>query len=900
MTINPDQTVSRHLADAAARWADHGAMTDGQLTLSYRELLAAVQQVAQLVRHDEPAAAAPVAVIGGLDAWTIVGMLGVLWSGRILSVLDGKLPAERQTQVLDILQPGLLLYSRTPPPPSAGRLPQIDLSGIDRTPPAQPVTAHDQLHTPAIVTFSTGTTGAPKGVIRSQAVLLRHMLIYSAQNPPQPGDSVALLYHPAFSSAAADIYPTLFGGATLQIIDPADQSAQQLRDRLLTADLTHLHLHASLLRPLADVLPSGTVFRRLCALRPSEHTDGADLRRFLHRLPGDCIVSHTLSSSETGPITHVARRADADWPNGLLPVGVPLHDLTLRLLDDAGNDVAPGTIGRIQVSSPGVALGYWRDPERTAQVFRATDDPAIRVFESADLACLLPSGDLQLHGRADRRVKIRGHSVALDAVEQTLSALPDVGAAATVALPDRQGNLQLFAYVSPVDGRYCDPLRLMTELRRRREAALLPRRIIVLAQLPRHANGKIDYRALPAPERTRLPSAVPYAPPDHPFTEQIAAIWADVLELEPIGIDDEFTALGGDSIRALQLLHRLEQLHGRDLPANLLREGSTVRRQAALLQQAVPAAKQAPQPAVPRTAATVLRRAVNRTIFALLYGLVLLLLQTGIIDRRYARQRRLLQQLSTAYGCQLPEPDLWRRSVLADMLLNKPFWRGPYRYLSFERRHRYDRLIIDGAAVTFVGLSHLIAARRAGTGAILVTYHGVSHALRRHRLAEHLGLTHIPTISAARADVAARRDGRPAAVSRGDTVFDGLAVLRSGGVVTFASDSVQRSDQNYCLRFHAATRSIGPGFAEAALLSGASVLPIHHRCDRHGRVSIIIGAPFARPDPTTAHEAQISILLQQYLDWLAARIAEDPASLQWRHLPRELVMAPARRDGALE
>jgi acyl-coenzyme A synthetase/AMP-(fatty) acid ligase len=895
----PAFTIAQRFFTTAAAHPDYPALRHGETLLTYRDAADAVRRAAAAAESAAAAAPAtePIAILGRLDVWTPLLLLAVFSSGRAACVLDSSLPAQRLQELLEDLAPTAVLSTV---PHDAALVPAA-ASFCCLTPealcsgPLPAVVGREVLDSAALIQYSSGTTGKPKGIVRSQRALINHTQIHYRATAPQAADVIASLYHPAYGAATSDIFVALWYGAQVVLINPTGRTPSQLAAELIQAELTHLHLHSSLLRPLSDALPDGISFPRLRSLRPSDRTEGADLRRFTAHLPADCVVHHTLSSIETGPMARFQQRADAAWPDGPLPVGAPIADVTLRLLDEAGNDVTPGAIGRIQVSGPGVALGYWRDPERTAQVFRATEDPTIGVFESADLARLLPSGELQLHGRADRRVKIRGHSVALDAVEQALLTLPDVADAAAAAFPDQHGNLQLFAYVSPSAGRHCDPLKLTAELRRRREAALLPQRILVLEQLPRRPNGKIDYQALPLPGRTRPPSAAPYAAADSPLTAQIAAVWAAVLELEPIGIDDDFVALGGDSIRALQLLHRLEQLHGGELPADMLLNGSTVRRQAALLQQAAqptPDAVDEPRHTGWSSTATALRVAVNRIIFALLHAVVRLLLRTGFIDRQYAPQRRLLQQLSAAYGCRLPEPELWRRSVLANLLLNRPFWYGPQQKLQLVWRDRYDRLVADGAALRIVGLEHLEIARHTGTGAILVSRHDVARALYKYRLAEHLGLPPIRSVSAARANSDARRTGRSAAASRGSTAFNALAALRRGGIILFASDNPQQSDASHHLRFHTGTRAVPPGFAEVALLSGAPVLPVHHRCDRDGRVSLVIGAPFNRPDPDLPHEAQLTVLLQQYADWLAARIAEDPASLQWRHLPRELDYAP--------
>jgi acyl carrier protein len=274
---------------------------------------------------------------------------------------------------------------------------------------------------------------------------------------------------------------------------------------------------------------------------------------------------HTLGSGETGPVCRFICAHDTPLDGETVPVGYPVAAAQVSLLDEAGQIVEGAGVGEIVVRSRYLSQGYWRRPELTAQRFQIDPaDPRYRSYRMGDLARRRPDGMLELVGRKDRRVKIRGYTVALGDVEAALTAQPGVLEAAVSAQDAAaDGANQLVAYV--VAGAAASP-RLRAALAAQLPAYMLPARIVFLPTLPRQPNGKVDSRALPAPGAARPALATAYVAPRTALEQQIAAIWAEVLALESVGVEDNFLDLGGNSLQAMRIVSRVAALTHTDIP----------------------------------------------------------------------------------------------------------------------------------------------------------------------------------------------------------------------------------------------------------------------------------------------------------------------------------------------
>ena len=265
-----------------------------------------------------------------------------------------------------------------------------------------------------------------------------------------------------------------------------------------------------------------------------------------------------------------------------MPVGYPIEDREVLLLDAAGRPVPSGEPGEIVLRSRYLALGYWRRPDLSREAF--TPDPAdgaLRRYRTGDLGVVTPDGCLTHLGRQDFQVKIRGHRVETAEVELALLELDGVQEAVVTAREGRGGEQELIAYVVPA-GAPPAPDALRAELGSRLPDYMVPAAFVTLPALPLTDTGKVDLRALPAPGRLR-PLPLPPAAPATPAEEALAAIWREVLDLDEIGVHDDFLELGGNSLLATQVLARVQQLFGTHLPPSALLGAGTIAEMAGLL-----------------------------------------------------------------------------------------------------------------------------------------------------------------------------------------------------------------------------------------------------------------------------------------------------------------------------
>jgi aryl carrier-like protein len=245
-----------------------------------------------------------------------------------------------------------------------------------------------------------------------------------------------------------------------------------------------------------------------------------------------------------------------------VPIGVPLDNVEFRVLDEGLHPVPEGEIGELYLCGGGVARGYHGRAALTASRFLADPQaarPGARMYRTGDRVRLLPNGQFDFHGRADRQVKVRGFRVELGEVESLLSGCPQVSSVAVVAVPGADGDKRLAAYAAVSPGADLAISQLRGYAMRTLPAHAVPATFLLLDQLPLDANGKVDRRALPDPwaSRSGLHGLPPYAPPRTELERVISVAWAEALELDSVGIDDEFFTLGGDSLRSVSVLERL-------------------------------------------------------------------------------------------------------------------------------------------------------------------------------------------------------------------------------------------------------------------------------------------------------------------------------------------------------
>ena len=454
---------------------------------------------------------------------------------------------------------------------------------LDERPPRIAI-APDAL---AYVFYTAGSTGEPKGVMQSHRNLLQLARLYHEEIGLSPEDRVLCPMPLVYAGGVWGLLGALASGASLH--RASAEGAGALPAQIAEGAITVAQLMTSMLRQLLREVAPGQRFPSLrLVYTGGEVLHPADVSRFREVFPA-CTLLYDLGSTEAGLICHLRIDAGAS-PDGyvhhregkpLVPVGFPLPGVELSILDGGGRPVAPGSDGQIVVRSEFLSPGYWRDPERTGAAFLA--DPAggaRRIYLTGDVGTMLPDGRLLQLGRTDLLTKIRGQRVGAGEIEAALRDDPAISDVAVVAREDAGGDARLVAYVA------CAPRQAPTvsALRRRLAAALpasmIPSAFVFLDALPLSPAGKVDRTALPDPGRSRPPLEAAYVAPRTGLEEALADAWADALELDRVGVDDDFLDLGGHSLAATRLLFRLTERLGVELPLSNLFETPTVAAQA--------------------------------------------------------------------------------------------------------------------------------------------------------------------------------------------------------------------------------------------------------------------------------------------------------------------------------
>jgi acyl carrier protein len=302
-----------------------------------------------------------------------------------------------------------------------------------------------------------------------------------------------------------------------------------------------------------------------------------DFEFFQKRFAPNCLLVNTLSASETGAICHHLVDRQSRIESNTVPVGYPLQDMKVLLLDDAGQETAVREVGEIVVESPFLSLGYWRRPDLTQEAFHpAANGSEARVYRTGDLGRWLRDGSLEYIGRKDSQVKIRGYRVEVSEIELALQACHRIKQAIVIGREDVPGQKRLVAYVVPAGCTTPTNAELRRLLADRVPDYMIPAVFVILHSFPLLPSGKVDCAALPtpSPERPVLSSA--YAPPRSPIETTLACIWAEILGLEQVGIHDSFLELGGDSLQAGRIIARVVRTFGVELQLDSLFQAPTV------------------------------------------------------------------------------------------------------------------------------------------------------------------------------------------------------------------------------------------------------------------------------------------------------------------------------------
>ena len=574
-----EQEVARRPDAVAIRFADE--------QLTYRQVNERANQIAHRLRK---LGVGPEVMVGTLldrSLDLVVGLLGILKAGGAFVPLDPSYPMERlEFMAADIAAPVMLVQESvvqrlgfpgtSNPAWLHGKSLSLEQNRADIAQesvenPTNQTTA-DNL---AYVMYTSGSTGQPKGVMVSHRAVVR--LVKNTNYIDLGEREVFLQFSPiSFDASTLEIWGALLNGGCLAMMPPEKQSLSELGTAIRRYGVTTLWLTAGLfnvmveqrvedLKPLRQLVAGGD------ALSP------AHVRKALENLPGCRLINgYGPTEGTTFTCCHTISVEDAEGSS--IPIGRPIANTQVYLLDSENQLVPSGEAGELCIGGDGLARGYLNQPALTAAKFVRhpfRDEPEARIYKTGDLARYRPDGTIEFLGRSDNQVKISGYRIELGEIETVVMQYPSVRSTVVIARQDTPGEKKLVAYVVASE-QGCSFAELRVYLQQKLPAYMMPSAFVLMDALPLSPNGKVDRAALPVP---------PVAHPEPPraksaqsdMEQKIESAWLKVLVLQQVGLDDNFFDVGGDSLQLLAVHAEIQKKIESEFPLTDLFEYSTIR-----------------------------------------------------------------------------------------------------------------------------------------------------------------------------------------------------------------------------------------------------------------------------------------------------------------------------------
>ncbi|RMF43104.1 MAG: non-ribosomal peptide synthetase [Planctomycetota bacterium] len=596
----PDDDLSQLFRQHAKERAAAGAVSDRDGPWTYRDLFHHVELARQRLQRAGVGASDRVAVQLGRRKETVAWLLAVWELGAAFVPIDPAFPAARREYILRHSRPQFLLLDTASPHPGfefsgtclcigadSGDVESstCELSRGSERLEGRDATWYDQ-ELPAYILYTSGSTGQPKGVVIPRRAVKNFLL--SMQRCPGYEQSDCLLAITTFSFdiSILELFLPLACGGRFYLADRSDgMDGHRLAQLIETVDATCLQATPSTWQLLLESGWAGKAdLKMLCG---GEALSAELARQLLHR-GGE--LWNMYGPTETTVWSSVQRITEQELDR--ITIGRPIANTQMYVLNDAQQPQPVGVPGNLFIAGAGVGLGYFGNPEETAQRFR--ENPFLRgttMYDTGDTAVRHPDGRLEYVGRRDGQVKLRGYRIETGEIESALEAMEAVRQAVVVVRAPRgtggsSSDARLVAYVRWEDAtRPISPTELRRRLAERLPDYMLPAQFVTLEAFPQTANRKVDRGALPEPGTDILAGEAAGRPPSTPRERQLAGIWGEVLGMADVPVDRDFFELGGNSLAAARMMNRVANQLGRRLPLALLLSASTIEQLASRLSQ---------------------------------------------------------------------------------------------------------------------------------------------------------------------------------------------------------------------------------------------------------------------------------------------------------------------------
>jgi amino acid adenylation domain-containing protein len=606
-TDYPKDKCIHHLFEAQVEQTpDAVAVVIEDQQLTYRELNSRANQLAHYLQGlgVEPEVLVAICIKRSLEM--VVGLLGILKAGGAYVPLDPAYPKERLRYMLSDSQVPILLTQEqlvSELPEDKARVVALDRDWevIATQTQENPVTEVKASNL-AYIIYTSGSTGKPKGVMIEHQSVVNLTATMRVEYGMVSSDRVLQFSSLSFDSATDEIYNCLTAGGTLvlrtdEMLSSVSTFVQKCREWKLTVlelPTAYWHQIISELATTGESLPTSV---RLVSfggeaalpekLRLWQRCVN-DWRRY-HQMGEPPLLINGYGPTEATVEATIYKLSESvlEDTRSQVPIGRPIGNVQAYILDRYLQPVPIGVPGELHIGGDGLARGYLNRPELTAEKFIPNpfnDEPGTRLYKTGDLVRYLPDGNIEYLGRIDNQVKIRGFRIELGEIETVLGQHPAVRETLLLVREDIPGDKRLVAYLIPKEEPAATTNELRHFLREKLPSYMIPSAFVMLETIPLTPNGKVDYRALPAPDKAQLELEERFVAPRTPVEEELAAIWTNVLGLEQIGVHNNFFDLGGHSLLAIQAISRLRQAFQVELSVRSLFESPTVAQLAELIE----------------------------------------------------------------------------------------------------------------------------------------------------------------------------------------------------------------------------------------------------------------------------------------------------------------------------
>jgi surfactin family lipopeptide synthetase A len=560
-----ESTIPARFKRIVTTFPKHTAIVAEKDKVTFQELDWYSDDIARAILQTIGPGTEPVVLFIQNDIKLIAGMLGVLKTGKFFCVLNPRDPQHRMAEILKDLKARFIVTDKGFLAPAKKITPRhTAILNLDEMPTSPDVDFKNitiQSTDIAGVFYSSGSTGKPKGVPRDHAKILHRAWIDSKDEAITARDHFIQLRQHAFSGALPETMNALLNGGFVVMYNLQSRGIQALAGVLLTEGITNLRPPIELLRYLISSLPKNSFFPDMrCLILVGDVIFRHDIERFKPFFKKSTLLFNDLSSSETGLLCRKRFNFSTRLDEEMIPVGHPVEDKEVIILDDRMKKLPNGHTGQIAVRMKMEFKGYWNLPELSAnKIIADAEHPGQKIYLSGDLGKFRDDGQLLYMGRLDHRVKILEYSVELSAIESAIVALGNVRSVAVTALAAKSGEKYLVAYYTTQGSEAIPASAIRQKLAQTLPGYMIPSYFIHMDQFPLTGSGKLKYGDLPKPQDVLSKRKTTNAPPHNAIEQKLVRIWKKRLQVKQIGINDDFFSIGGSSLSALSLSDAITQ-----------------------------------------------------------------------------------------------------------------------------------------------------------------------------------------------------------------------------------------------------------------------------------------------------------------------------------------------------